>query len=375
VRAASHLGAVVVLSLVASCSSDRPEPRSAPPVPSGRLLAEVTHRAAHTASTLDDGRVFVAGGCVVDGCGEASAETYVVTADGRAAVRGPSMEHRRDSHTAVVLADGRVVLAGGFAGEGEGALSSAEVVDPASMSVRPLGPLGQARGGHAAAPLDDGTILVVGGWTGPRTFTSSAEVLDPDTGTVRPAPDLPYRADALDALRLDDGRVLVTGGQVGPSVPTDAAAIFDPAKRSWEPVGPMVTPRHKHLAVLLPDGRALIIGGAAADEQVLRSTELFDPQTGVFAPGPDLAEPRYKLPGGAVVLPDGRVVIGGGGRSVEVVDPDGGAGRVVATATALGSFATLNRLGNGDLVAIGGYDDRIRLRRDLMVVPADAVEP
>ena len=112
-----------------------------------------------------------------------------------------------------------------------------------------------------------------------------------------------------------------------------------------------------------------MLGGSPDDETLLESTEVFDPDTERFSAGPGLHEPRYKLPGGAVVLGD-HVVVAGGGGTVEDLDLGSGRSRVLAEQRVRGSFATINRLGRRDLLVIGGYDGRIRLRREAFVLPA-----
>jgi hypothetical protein len=332
----------------------------------------VAARAAHTASSLTSGEVLVAGGCVVDGCGEATANTFIVAGDGSSARAGPGMLSPRDSHTATVIR-GDVYLAGGFSGEGVPPLATVDVYRAGSSAIEPFGTLTQARGGHAAALMGDGsTALVAGGWIRSRTYASSVEILDPALGVVS-APDLPWAADALDAVTLADGRVLVTGGQIAPGVATDAAAIYDRAAASWRVVGPLTTARLKHSSVLLDDGRVFIFGGSPDDERLLATTELFDPVTGTFDVGPPLNEPRYKMPGGAVALPNGRVLIGGGGRTVELVDVPNATTDVVAKLDGRDSFGTLSALADDAYIVLGGYDERINLSRDYTVVrPTDA---
>lgn len=325
-------------------------------------------RAAHTASALPDGTVLVAGGCVTDGCRTATSETFVVARDGTTSAVGPDMSDARDSHTATVVGGGRVVLVGGFTGEGAAPVSSVDVFDPAARSITGAGRLRVGRGGHAAALTGDGRVLVVGGWVGPRSYTATTELIDPTSGAISPGPDLPVAADALDAVALADGRVLVTGGQVRSGVGTSAAAIFDPTTDTWAQTGPLLTPRFKHASVLLDDGCVLVIGGTTDDRDLLATTEIYSPTSGTFSRGPDLAEPRYKVQGGAVVLGGSRVAIAGGGQTVEVVDLDAGTSSVIDRFAARGSFATINVLGSGDLLVIGGYDDRVRLRNEAHLI-------
>lgn len=381
-----RLGAawVMLLLVCGACTSigSRPSTTGQPPptaVPgglegAGTPLDEGTlgARAAHTATILISGEVLVAGGCVTDGCGSATAETFVISADGATYREGPLMSTPRDAHSASVTPGGLVVLAGGFAGEGQGPLASVEVFDPGSGVMTEVASLQLGRGGHAAAVAKDGRVLIVGGWIGPRTYTATTEIFDPVDGTMAEGPDLPVAADALDAITLRDGRVLVTGGQVRPGVATAMSAIYDPATGSWAESGELLTPRFKHTSVLLPDGSVLVMGGTSDDRILLATTEIFDPSTGEFRRGPDLEEPRYKMQGGAAVLEDGRVAIAGGGRTVEILDLGVGDSQVVSSFTSRGSFATITLLAAGDLLVVGGYGDDIRLRDEARLIRAGA---
>lgn len=349
-----------------SFATDGPSQGTGPATDEISTWSVLGGRAAHTSTSLPDGSVLVAGGCVVDGCSTATADTYRVSADAQSVLEGPLMSVARDVHTATLLSDGRVVLAGGFSGEGQPPSASVDVLDPV-RGIQESGTLEVGRGGHAAV-LSNGRVFVIGGWVRSRTYTSSVEVLDPATGGVTAGPELPYAADSLSAVTLLDGRVLVTGGQSTPAVGTDRAVVLDPTSAQWQEVGPMSTPRFKHDMVLLDDGRVLVIGGTPDDEELLSSTEIFDPATGDFAAGPELLEARYKMPNGALLLDDGRVAIGTGGRTVEIVDVDANTSTTLDRMDHRGSFATLNLLGPEQLLVIGGYDDQIRLRNQVRLI-------
>ena len=168
------------------------------------IAALDTPRAAHTATALGNGRVLLAGGCVTDGCGTATRTTEIYDARTSRFSPGPALTGPRDGHTATRLRDGRVLLAGGFAGEGRGALATAEICDAARC--RPTGPLHTARGGHAAVRLRDGSVLVIGG----DGALASTEVWA--DGRFRPGPTLRHGRQGLTATALRDGRVLVVGG-------------------------------------------------------------------------------------------------------------------------------------------------------------------
>jgi hypothetical protein len=365
-RAAVFLAALTVCAL-AGCAASGPD-TPAPTVAS--LEAEVAARAVHTMTPLPDGSLLVAGGCVVDGCATASDATFVVSAAGVS--RGPSLANARDAHTATALTDGRVLVTGGFGAEGTPPRSTAEVFDPSARSWRTVGSMALGRGGHAAARLGDGRVLVAGGWVGPRQYTATTEVFDPATDAFVPGPSLPVAVDGLAATSLPDGCVLVVGGQSSPGVATGAAATVC-ADLRVRPVGQLSTGRFKHGVVTLRSGEVVVLGGTTDDRQLLASTEVYDPASRTFRLGPALASARYKLGGSVAALPDGRVVVAGGGSGVEVLDLATGSRRVAAAGSGRSSFSTVG-VSASRVVVVGGYDEQIRLTRTFLSIPLADVQ-
>src|SRR3954454_12739133 len=87
----------------------------------------------------------------------------------------------RYNHTATLLNDGHVLVAGG---SNSGALDSAQVYDPQKNTWSSAAKMTVARAGQAAVRLDSGKVLVAGGVTaGGGTYTASAEIYDPIAGT------------------------------------------------------------------------------------------------------------------------------------------------------------------------------------------------
>jgi hypothetical protein len=317
-------------------------------------------RAAHTATLLPDGRVLVVGGCTSAGCGGTpqGGQTDVYDPATRAFTPGSTLVQARAGHTATALADGRVLIAGGFPDEGRPPLSGVEIFDPATNRFTTTGSMLAARGSHTATRLADGRVLVVGGFTG-STLLAQTEIFDPSTGRFTAAAPLPQPRAAHAATALAGGTVLVVGGEVGRSLITDTALLYDPAANTWAAVGPLREAKYKLAIAPLPGGGALVVGGQTADarDARLRSTEIFDPVTRTFHTGPVLAEPRFKISDAVAVLPDGGVVIGGGGSTVEVYRD--GALRVLDGR--LGGerlFPTATALEDGTVLITGGYDNR-----------------
>lgn len=258
--------------------------------------------------------------------GSPAAATPVAVVAGEWTATG-SMAQARQSHSATLLRDGRVLVAGGFDRERGGreaaaGLASAELYDPKTGVWTPAGSMSVGRGRPAAVLLRDGTVLVIGGISltstddgvqmlTPMEVLASAELYDPRTGTWAATGSMADARAGGTATLLPDGRVLVAGGWgagelFGPKLAS--AELYDPATRTWTETGSMSAERDGHAAVLLPDGKVLVAGGYDSDR--LRSAELYDPVTGVWSDTGRLPE-RF-IPDTAALLLDGTVLIAGG---------------------------------------------------------------
>lgn len=138
-------------------------------------------RTNFTLTTLQDGRVLVAGGRKSFQSYLASAEIYDPATRSWSAT-GP-MTTRRENHTATLLKDGRVLVTGGLQESGI-RLASTELYDPASGTWSMAEPMSFTRAHHAALLLNDGTVLVAGGRETHTAFTSvKSPVVVTGTGT------------------------------------------------------------------------------------------------------------------------------------------------------------------------------------------------
>ncbi|MDT0347463.1 Kelch repeat-containing protein [Streptomyces litchfieldiae] len=291
--------------------------------------ALATARRLHTLTALPDGRVLAAGG--VTGAPEspapglASAEIYD-PGTGTWSVTG-AMHGRRWGHSAVALPDGTVLVAGGTtirSAQSTRSLSTAEIYDPATEEWTEAAPMTEARAGHPAVLLANGRVLVAGGsaTTGPGQETALAfcELYDPATGVWTPTGSLATPRGLHQATRLTDGTVLVTGG--GPAgaggdgtfapFSLTTAERYNPGSGQWTAAPPMAFGRGGHRAVPLSGGRLLVIGGAGgpAFDVGYQNAALFDAAAGTWTPTGGLTSGRLAF--AAAALPDGRVLVAGG---------------------------------------------------------------
>ncbi|MGK3961430.1 Kelch repeat-containing protein [Sorangium sp. So ce118] len=223
----------------------------------------VASRSGHTATLLQDGRVLVAGGDQSGGYGGVQVEVYDPVNDAWTA-RAP-LNVPRVRHSATLLSDGRVLVAGGADGyppdRPDHHLASAEVYDPATDTWTPVASMRWSRTEHTATLLPDGRVLVAGS-VGDETG-KTAEIYDPSSDTWTSAGEMATARQSQGAVLLSDGRVLVTGNSQSSNKGTLAAELYDPASGTWALAPALDVMINSHATALLDDGRVLVAGGRA----------------------------------------------------------------------------------------------------------------
>jgi hypothetical protein len=289
-------------------------------------------RSEHTASLLSNGKVLVAGGTYNAGSYRSSSELYdptVGTWSGTGALLST-----RASHTATVLSNGEVLVTGGLASTDGAYLSSSELYDPATGSWSSTGAMSYTRSGHTATLLGNGNVLVTGGVGN----LSSAELYNPTTGQWTATGSMTSPRANHTATLLDNGKVLVTGGNYNGALAS--AELYDPTAGTWTTVASMSVGRGYHTATKMANGKVLVRD---------YGYQIYDPNNNTWT---SLIEIYYS-PSAAISLPNGKVWTYYSGIA-DVFDPSTGAWSS-AGQTQNYYFKEATLLTNGKILLTGNY--------------------
>ena len=324
-----------------------------------------TGRVGHTATLLGNGKVLIAGGS--DGSQLlASAELYDPTTR-TFSVTGSMITPRVD-HSATLLADGRVLIAGGISGstvvDGVGGvipIFTAEIYDPSTGAFTATGDLISTAGAVATFFPGDMTALLPDG----RVFVAAAnnaEIYDPHSGTFTltgpfadPSPVTPNAVTSL-----SNGKVLVTLWWCTGTCDVLVAELFDPQSGTFSTTGPMKAqnvPEFGYTTALLTDGRVFLQG---SDDYGYVDDEVYDPAAGTFASvggtvNSQVLAPAARLTDGSVLIAGGELPGGNGSTNAELYVPASGTLEYAGQMVVGRQSHTATALPDNTVLLTGGY--------------------
>ena len=239
----------------------------------------VTARQLAAAVLLNDGRVLIFGGSGPASNLDPLSSTEIFNpATGQWASTG-SMTVARVGHAAVMLPTGKILVAGGATTlfTNPQLLASAELYEPSTGQWTGTGNFLTARAFHTAVLLANGRVLIAGGSNFATTAYAAADFYDPGSGGWTATGSMLTPRVSHTAARLPNGKVLVAGGS-GSLGTLGSVETYDPATGTWSAVAPLRVARLNHAAVLLNTGKLLVVGGQGTGAGT--SAELFDPGIG-----------------------------------------------------------------------------------------------
>jgi hypothetical protein len=324
-----------------------------------------TPRSSHSATLLPNGKVLVAGGLASNFFSALGSAELYDPASGTWTATG-NMRYARSSHTAILLSNGKVLVQGGveqFDNNGMYRAVNAEVYDPANGTWTATGPLPQLHG-PSVTLLPNGKVLLAGGQKNNDimgkdvVIYATAELYDPANETYVATGSLGTARIDHTATLLANGKVLVTGGR-NSSGRLTSAELYDPASGTWTATGSLPVARDAPTATLLPDGKVLLVGGEINSNGA--SAELYDPASGTWTATGSLSTARTGST--ATLLPNGKVLVTGGGDNgglvsdAELYDPTSGTWSGSGSLVTTRQLHTATLLASGNMLVAGGIND------------------
>lgn len=317
-------------------------------------------RVQHTATLLPNGKVLVAGGYWTNAMAAETAELYDPATG--TFTKTANLITRRASHTATLLPNGKVLVAGGFwqdvFAEPE-SIAKVEIYDPAGGGWSATGDMTNKRRGHTATLLPNGKVLVAGGFDfdghNPPVTWATAELYDPATGTWSATGSLSRPRSGHGAVLLKSGKVLVVGGDATGL----SAELYDPASGTWTTTGSLTAASAGYTATLLPSNQVLVEGGTTGNNGnyvYLATAQLYDPGTATWRSTGSLLQMRSGHT--ATLLPNNKVLISGGGNSNSFMAPKLSSAELYTpplTPPDLHNISTRLPVQTGDKAMIGGF--------------------
>lgn len=270
--------------------------------PTGTMTAP---RIRHTMVLLKSGLVLSAGGISCSNCNVQTntAEVYDPTSGQWTAVA--PMNQTRANHTATLLPDGRILVAGGIGNSGSTIFATGEIYDPATGSWTEIGGMSSGHSRHAAALAANGTVIVAGGANQQFNYTAAVDIFNPATNQWSTGASMPSARGNFTIVPLATGKILFPGGDNGQIL--RAVDLYDPAANAWTAANPMPIPRFGFTLTPLGNGTVLMVGGFDSNATYLNPL-LYNPLVDSWTSAG--VQPRFGH--SAALLGNGNVLVAGG---------------------------------------------------------------
>ena len=199
-----------------------------------------------------------------------------------------TLNHDRQFHTAILLQNGKVLIAGGVNNDGQ-TMALAELYDPSTGTFSYTGSLNHDRKFHTATLLQNGEVLIVGGQNNDGESMAVSELYNPATGTFSYTGSLNHVRARHTATLLQNGEVLVAAGgktciaTYSSCATLSTAELYDANTGTFSYTGSLQHDREGQTVTLLPSGQVLIAAGKNNDGRSINTAELYDPTTGTFS--------------------------------------------------------------------------------------------
>ncbi|MEK2687856.1 Kelch repeat-containing protein [Bdellovibrio sp. GT3] len=331
----------------------------------GNLIKD---RALHATALLKNGKVLVAGGLSqTSSTNTALDSTEIFDPATGLWSAGPALPTPRLFSQATVLNDGRVLVAGGLDGTFARTATTA-IYNPASNSWSAGPSIAVPRAGHSSHLLPNGKVIIIGGAAHPTTSapTEKTEIFDPATDQWTYGPDMPTAVSEFPSVTLSDNTILILGGLTTAAVTSiTTVQAYDPSTNSFSTKAPMALGRYQAAAAVLPSGNVLLTGGWASTGSMTATTEIYNVSANTWSAGPSLSGNRRAH--GAIGLPSGKILVTSGvsnltvpsiaAKASEIYDPATNSWSVDPIAIEAGhSLGTLLKLPDGRILIAGGGD-------------------
>ncbi|MGZ8160375.1 MAG: kelch repeat-containing protein [Methylobacter sp.] len=261
------------------------------------------HRFLHTMTPLKNGNILVAGG-LCDSPQLLNKQTpypphtklSLLNTNTLKWEATPALSVARIFHTANLLNDDSVLLVGG---ENDPALRKPDTFVTDSVeafqngNIESLPALHTARAKHTATLLNDGTLMVAGGIGQDGKPLNAVEIWDPVERQWRDAPQLAMARSMHSATLLSDGRLMISGGLNADGMPLNSVEIWNPSSNTWSAGKPLIYPLQAHASSLLASGNVLVMGGLTLKDMAAERAMLWSKASEEWRPAGLIDIPMY----------------------------------------------------------------------------------